>query len=102
MSKQDVDRVHSTCLFTSYIYMEIIYYLHGVVTLMCISLDLWRIWTDEVYVDGIYHHTRPSMVLCMTNIYVYLEYIVILILYATITILYNILKNMCSFEKNFT
>ena len=59
---------------------------------MCISLDLERIWPDEVYVDGVYHHTRPSRVLCMISIYVYLEYIVILILYATIIVLYNILK----------
>ena len=65
---------------------------------MCISLDLWRIWPDEVYVDGIYHHTRPSIVLCMTNMYVYLEYMVILILYVIIVVLYIILKNMCSFE----
>jgi len=66
---------------------------------MCISLDLGRIWPDEVYVDGVYHHTRPSRVLRMTSMYVYLEYMVILILYATIIILYNILKHMCSFEK---
>ena len=66
---------------------------------MCISLDLGCIWPDEVYVDGVYHHTRPSRVLCMTSMYVYLEYMVILILYATIVTLYNILKNMCSFEK---
>ena len=58
---------------------------------MCISLDLGRIWPGEVYVDGVYHRTRPSRVLCMTSMYVYLEYIVILILYA--------IKNMCSFEK---
>ena len=63
--------------------MEIIFYSHGVVTLMCISLDLGRIWPDEVYVDGVYHHTRPSRVLCMTSMYVYLEYMVILILYST-------------------
>ena len=66
---------------------------------MCISLDLGRIWPDEVYVDEVYHHTRISRILCMISIYVYLEYIVILILYATIIVLYNILKNMCSFEK---
>ena len=82
--------------------MEIIFYYEGVVTPMCISLDLGYIWPDEVYVNGVYHHTRPSMVLCMTNMYVYLEYMVILILYATIVTLYNILKNMCSFEKKIT
>ena len=64
---------------------------------MCISLDLGRIWLDEVYVDGVYHYTRPSKVLYMTSMYVYLEYMVILILYATIIVLYNILKSMCSF-----
>ena len=69
---------------------------------MCISLDLGRIWPDEVYVNGVYHHTRLSRVLCMTSMYVYLEYMIILILYATIIVLYNILKNMCSFEKKFT
>ena len=35
----------------------------------------------------------------MTSMYVYLEYMVILILYATIIVLYNILKNICFFEK---
>ena len=69
---------------------------------MCISLNLGRIWPDEVYVDEVYHHTRPFMVLCMISMYVYLKYMVILILYATIIVLYNILKNMCSFEKKFT
>ena len=34
-----------------------------------------------------------------TSMYVYLDYMIILILYATIIVLYNILKNMCSFEK---
>ena len=53
-----------------YIYREIISYSQGVVTPMCISLDLWRIWSDEVYVDGVYHHTRPSRVLCMYDKYV--------------------------------
>ena len=67
---------------------------------MCISLDLGCIWSDEVYVDGVYHRTRPYRVLCMTNMYIYLEYIAILILYATIIALYHILKNMYSFEKN--
>jgi len=81
-----------------YIYMEIIFYSQRVVTHMCISLDLERIWPDEVYVDEVYYHTIPSRVLCMTSIYVYLEYMVILILYATIIALYNILKNTCSFE----
>ena len=64
---------------------------------MCISLDLVRIWPNKVYVDGIYHHTRPSRILCMISKYIYLEYMVILILYATIIVL----KNMFFFEKNF-
>ena len=64
---------------------------------MCISLDLGHIWPDEVYVDRVYHHTRPSRVLCMTSMYVYLEYMVILILYATIIVLNNILKKYVLF-----
>ena len=81
-----------------YIYRKIIFYSQRVVTPICISLDLGRIWPDEVYIDGVYHHIRPSKVLCMTSIYVYLEYIVIIILYVTIIVLYNILKSRCSFE----
>ena len=53
-----------------YIYREIISYSHGVVTPMCISLDLGRIWTDKVYIDGVYHHTRPTRVLCMYDKFV--------------------------------
>ena len=79
--------------------MEIIFYFQELVTPICISLDLGRIWSNEVYVDGVYYHIRPSRVLCMTNMYVYFKYMVILILYATVIVLYNILKNMCSFEK---
>ena len=66
---------------------------------MCISLDLGRIWPDEMYVDEVYHHTRPSRVLCMTNMYVYLECTIILILYTIIIVLYNIFKNICSLKK---
>ena len=66
-----------------YIYMEIISYSQEVVTPMCISLDLGRIWPNEVYVDRVYHHTRPSKVLYITSMYIYSEYMVILILYAT-------------------
>ena len=36
-------------------------------TPMCISLDLGRIWPDEVYVDRVYHHTRPSRVQYMIS-----------------------------------
>ena len=64
---------------------------------MCISLDLGHIWPDEAYVDGVYHHTIPSRVICMTSMYVYLEYMVILILYATTIVLYNILKKYVLF-----
>ena len=56
-----------------YIYMEIISYSQGIVTPMCISLDLGRIWPDEVYVNRVYHHTRPSKVQCMTSMYVYIR-----------------------------
>jgi hypothetical protein len=64
---------------------------------MCICLDLGHIWPDEMYVDGVYNHTRPSRVLCMSSVQVYLEYMVILILYTTVIVLNNILKNTGSF-----
>jgi hypothetical protein len=51
---------------------------------MCISLDLGRIWLDEVYVDGVYDHTKPSRVVCQVCIYI--EYIVILILYSNVVV----------------
>ena len=54
---------------------------------MCISLDLRCIWPDEVYVDEVYDHTRSSMVVCMLSMQVYIEYIVILILYTTAIVL---------------
>jgi hypothetical protein len=54
-----------------------------------------------VCVDGVYNHTRPSRVLCMSSLHVYLVYMVILILYTTVIVLNNILKNMGSF-KNFS
>ena len=53
-----------------------------------------------MYVDEVYHHTRTSRVLCMISMYVYLEYMVILILYATIIVLYNILKICALLKKN--
>jgi hypothetical protein len=74
------------------VYRKIISYSQGVVTPMCISLDLGRIWPNEVYVDGVYHRTRPSRVLCMSSMQVCLEYVVILILYTTVIVLNNILK----------
>jgi len=50
---------------------------------MRISLDLGRIWPDETYVDEVYDHTKPSRVVCMSSMQVYIEYMVILILYST-------------------
>jgi len=35
---------------------------------MCISLGLWRIWPDKVYVDEVYDHTKSSKVVCMLSI----------------------------------
>jgi len=65
---------------------EIISYSHSVVTSMCISLDLGCIWPDEVCIDEVYYHTRPSRVVCMPSIHVYIEYMIILILYTTVII----------------
>ena len=53
---------------------------------MCISLDLGRIWPDEVYVDGVYDHTKPSRVVCMSSMQVHVEYMVILILYSIVVV----------------
>jgi len=53
---------------------------------MCISLDLGRKWPDEVYVDEVYDHTKPSKIVCMLSIHAYIEYVVILIIYTTIVI----------------
>ena len=54
---------------------------------MCISLDLRCIWPGEVYVDEVYDHIRPSIVVRMSNMQVYIEYMVILILYTTVIVL---------------
>jgi len=54
---------------------------------MHISLDLGYIWLDEVYVDEVYDHTRPSKVICKSSIQVYIEYMVILILYTAVIVL---------------
>ena len=54
---------------------------------MCISLDLGHIWPDKVYVDGVYDHTKPSKVVYMSSMQVYIEYMVIFILYST-TVVY--------------
>jgi hypothetical protein len=53
---------------------------------MFISLDLEYIWPNEVYVHEVYDHTRPSMVVCMSTMQVYVEYMVILILYTTVVV----------------
>jgi hypothetical protein len=66
---------------------EIISYSQGVVAPTCIYLDLGCIWLDEVYVDRVYDHTRLSRVGCMSSMQVYIEYMVILILYTIIMIL---------------
>ena len=55
-----------------YIYIYISFLLPVVIiTLMCISLDLGRIWPDEVYVDEVYDHTEPSKVVYMLSIHAY-------------------------------
>ena len=64
--------------------IENYFVLLGVVTPMSISLDLGCIWPDEVYVDEVYDHTRPSRVVCMSSMHTYIEYMVILILYTTV------------------
>jgi hypothetical protein len=43
--------------------------------------NLEYMWPNEVYVDEVYDHTRPSTVVCMSSMQVYVEYMVILILY---------------------
>ena len=53
---------------------------------MYISLDLWYIWPNEIYVDRVYDHTKPSRVVCMSSMQVYIEYMVILILYSTVVV----------------
>jgi hypothetical protein len=68
------------------IYMEIISYPEGVIP-MCIYLDLGCICSDQVYVNGVYDYARPSRVVCTSSMQVYIEYIVILILYTNIMVL---------------
>jgi hypothetical protein len=43
--------------------------------------SLHWVYIDEVYVDEIYDHTRPSTVVCMSSMQVYVEFMVILIIY---------------------
>jgi len=40
--------------------------------------------TEQMYVDEVYDHTRPSKVICMLSTYAYMKYVVILIIYTTI------------------
>jgi hypothetical protein len=40
---------------------------------MFISQDLRRIWLNEVFVDGVYDHTRPSTVVCILSMQVYIH-----------------------------
>jgi hypothetical protein len=44
----------------------------------------WGICPDEVYVDVVYEHTKPSRVVCMSSMQVYIEYMVVLILYSIV------------------
>ena len=71
----------------TFIKRKIIFYSQGVVIPMCISLDLVRIWSDKVYVDGVFDHTKLSRVVCMSSMQIYIEYMVILILYTTVIVL---------------
>ena len=34
-----------------------------------------------MYIDKVYDHTRPSRVICMLSMHIYIEYMVILIVY---------------------
>jgi hypothetical protein len=40
-----------------------------------------------VYVEKVYDYTRQSRVVCMSSMQVYIEYMIILILYTTIVVL---------------
>ena len=51
---------------------------------MCVSLDLGRIWADEVYVNEVYDYTKLSKVVYMLSMHAYIEYVVILIIYTTL------------------
>ena len=66
------------------VYRNNSFLLTVVVTSICISLDLERIWLDEVYVDEVYNHTKPSKVVCMLSMHAYIEYVIILIIYTTV------------------
>jgi hypothetical protein len=51
-----------TPIYNDITYMGNYFLLLGSSTPMCISLDLGHIWPDEVYVDRVYGHTKPSRV----------------------------------------
>ena len=53
---------------------------------MCVSLDLRYIWSNEVYINVAYDHTKSSKVTCISSMQVYMKYMVILILYSTAVI----------------
>jgi len=74
----------------SYIYIYIYIYikLPVVITPMCISLNLGRIWPNEVYVDKVYDHTKPSKVVYMLSMHAYIKYVIILIIYTTVVAFY--------------
>ena len=69
----------------TFIKREIIFYSQAIVTPMYISIDLGHIWPNEVYVDGVCDHTKPSRIVCTSSMQV-IEYMVILILYSTTVI----------------
>jgi hypothetical protein len=40
---------------------------------MSISQDLGRIWLNEVFVDRVYDHTRPSTIVYISSMQVYIH-----------------------------
>ena len=68
--------------------------------LPCVYLQIQGVYgpTKCIQMEYIIILDQRGYYVCMISLYVYLEYMVILILYATIIVLYNILKDMCSFE----
>lgn len=71
-------------------YIEISFYSR---TLICVSQDLCCIWCDEVYVHGECGHTRPSEIVYMSSMKVYIEYVVIIISLLLYRYYNNIMKN---------
>jgi hypothetical protein len=80
-------RVPSAAVFTLYSYSKALEYRFRVpIVGSLISLYLEYIWPNEVYVHEVYDHTRPFMVVCMSSMQVYGEYMVILILYTIVVV----------------